>query len=156
VSTKTHWGFPTGYTCYMPCNTWQNAQRTSSVCTWNSASPIAQVVRRNTDLIKALLAQQRGHVGCIAAAYCKVPDVKYRPTDWLFWLTFLSSVASVLLYKCLNSTLNYARKSVASFLHNSSFFFVVKGSAADATDAPQPWGLLCNPVMMIVFFRFYL
>jgi hypothetical protein len=24
---------------------------------------------------------------------------------------------------------------------------VVKGPAADATDAPQPWGLLCNPVM---------
>jgi hypothetical protein len=24
---------------------------------------------------------------------------------------------------------------------------VVEGPAADATDAPQPWGLLCNPVM---------
>jgi hypothetical protein len=34
-------------------------------------------------------------------------------------------------------------------------FFVVKGPAADATDAPQPWGLLCNPVMkMISFFVF--
>jgi hypothetical protein len=32
---------------------------------------------------------------------------------------------------------------------------VVKGPAADATDAPQPWGLLCNPVMrMISFFIF--
>jgi hypothetical protein len=30
-----------------------------------------------------------------------------------------------------------------------------KGPTADATDAPQPWGLLCNPVMkMIRFFRF--
>jgi hypothetical protein len=29
----------------------------------------------------------------------------------------------------------------------SKFFLVVKGPAADATDAPQPWGLLCNPVM---------
>jgi hypothetical protein len=26
-------------------------------------------------------------------------------------------------------------------------FLVEKGPAADATDAPQPWGLLCNPVM---------
>jgi hypothetical protein len=37
------------------------------------------------------------------------------------------------------------------------FFLVVKGPAADATDAPQPGGLLCNPVvkmtmrMMIIF-----
>jgi hypothetical protein len=37
-------------------------------------------------------------------------------------------------------------------------FFVGKGPAADATDAPQPKGLLCNPVlkmkrkMMIIFF----
>jgi hypothetical protein len=34
--------------------------------------------------------------------------------------------------------------------------FVVKGPATDATDAPQPWGLLCNPVMkMISFFSFF-
>jgi hypothetical protein len=36
------------------------------------------------------------------------------------------------------------------------FFLVVKGPAADATDAPQPWGFLCNPVMkmtmMIILF----
>jgi hypothetical protein len=37
------------------------------------------------------------------------------------------------------------------------FFFVVKGPAAEATDAPQPYGLLCNPMMktkrkMISFF----
>jgi hypothetical protein len=25
--------------------------------------------------------------------------------------------------------------------------FLLKGAAADATDAPQPWGLLCNHVM---------
>ena len=31
----------------------------------------------------------------------------------------------------------------------STFFFAVKGPAADATDAPQPQGLLCNPVMKI-------
>jgi hypothetical protein len=31
-----------------------------------------------------------------------------------------------------------------------------EGPAADATDAPQPWGLLCNPVMKIIslFFAF--
>jgi hypothetical protein len=32
-------------------------------------------------------------------------------------------------------------------IKGSSFFLVVKGPAADATDAPQPWGFLCNPVM---------
>jgi hypothetical protein len=35
-----------------------------------------------------------------------------------------------------------------------AFFLVAKGPAADATDALQPWGLLCNPVMkmmMIIF-----
>jgi hypothetical protein len=31
-----------------------------------------------------------------------------------------------------------------------------KGPATDATDAPQPWGLLCNPVMkMISFLSFF-
>jgi hypothetical protein len=30
------------------------------------------------------------------------------------------------------------------------FFLVEKGPAADATDAPQPCGLLCNPVMMMM------
>jgi hypothetical protein len=34
-------------------------------------------------------------------------------------------------------------------------FFLEKGPAADATDAPQSWGWLCKPVMkMINFFRF--
>jgi hypothetical protein len=33
---------------------------------------------------------------------------------------------------------------------------MVKGPAEDATDAPQPWGLLCNPVMkMISSFSFF-
>jgi hypothetical protein len=33
---------------------------------------------------------------------------------------------------------------------------VVKGPAADASDAPQPPGLMCNPVMkMISFSRFF-
>jgi hypothetical protein len=35
--------------------------------------------------------------------------------------------------------------------------FFLKGPAACAREAPQPWGLLCNPVMkMICFFRFSL
>jgi hypothetical protein len=34
-------------------------------------------------------------------------------------------------------------------------FFVVKGPAADATDAPQPRGLLCNPVMKMISFFFF-
>jgi hypothetical protein len=29
---------------------------------------------------------------------------------------------------------------------------MVKGPAADATDAPQPWGFLCNPVMKMSIF----
>ena len=41
----------------------------------------------------------------------------------------------------------------------NAHFFVKKGTAAEATDAPQPEGLLCNPVMktkrnVIVFFYF--
>jgi hypothetical protein len=35
-------------------------------------------------------------------------------------------------------------------------FIFLKGPAADATDAPQPRGLLCNPVMkMISVFSFF-
>jgi hypothetical protein len=34
----------------------------------------------------------------------------------------------------------------------STLFFVEKGPAADATDAPQPWGLLCNPVLKMISF----
>jgi hypothetical protein len=36
--------------------------------------------------------------------------------------------------------------------YNTEIFFVVKGPAADTTDAPQPWGLLCNPVMTMIRF----
>jgi hypothetical protein len=37
----------------------------------------------------------------------------------------------------------------------ATFFFVVKGPAADATDAPQPLGLLCNPVMKMISVFFF-
>jgi hypothetical protein len=37
-----------------------------------------------------------------------------------------------------------------------NFCFMLKGPAANATDEPQPWGVLCNPVMKkINFFRFF-
>jgi hypothetical protein len=36
--------------------------------------------------------------------------------------------------------------------HPSSVFFVFKCPAADATGAPHPWGLLCNPVMSFFVF----
>jgi hypothetical protein len=46
--------------------------------------------------------------------------------------------------------------SYQSILSNWKFFFV-KGPAADATEAPQPWGLLWKPVMKAInvfsFFR---
>jgi hypothetical protein len=32
--------------------------------------------------------------------------------------------------------------------------FMMKGPAADATDAPQSWGLLCKPVMKMIIFSF--
>jgi hypothetical protein len=37
-----------------------------------------------------------------------------------------------------------------------SFFFVVKSPAADATDAPQPRGLLWNPMMKMINFLIFL
>jgi hypothetical protein len=38
---------------------------------------------------------------------------------------------------------------------NAMHFFCGKGPpAADATDAPQPWGLLCNPMMKMISFFF--
>jgi hypothetical protein len=42
------------------------------------------------------------------------------------------------------------------FLFRDSFFGGegVKGPAAEATDAPQPQGLLCNPVMKMINFFF--
>jgi hypothetical protein len=36
--------------------------------------------------------------------------------------------------------------------HTRTSFFVVKGPAVDATNAPQPSGLLCNPVIKMIRF----
>jgi hypothetical protein len=48
-------------------------------------------------------------------------------------------------------------KATRTLPKKTAFFLVVKGPPADATDALQPWGLLCNPVMkmkMIIFLSF--
>ena len=50
----------------------------------------------------------------------------------------------VSLFSCVSMCLNKIRH-----------FFMVKGPAADATDALQPWGLLCNNVMKISFFLIF-
>ena len=51
------------------------------------------------------------------------------------------------------------RQNVSTVRHlewDSIVCFMVKGPAADATDAPQPSGLLCNPVMKVIrFLTFY-
>ena len=52
------------------------------------------------------------------------------------------------------SKLNICRRRLACVVRWCSFFFVVKGPAADATNAPQPSGLLCNPVMKMINFFF--
>jgi hypothetical protein len=36
------------------------------------------------------------------------------------------------------------------------FFYMVKGPAADVTDAPQPKGFLCNPLMKMKTSSFFL
>jgi hypothetical protein len=40
--------------------------------------------------------------------------------------------------------------TLSTVRHLFSFLCVEKGAAADATDAPQPWGLLWNPVMKMI------
>jgi hypothetical protein len=45
-------------------------------------------------------------------------------------------------------------KQLLSSVFQTLFSLVVKSPAADATDAPQPRGLLCNPVMKMISFFF--
>jgi hypothetical protein len=53
-------------------------------------------------------------------------------------------------------TLVWTSNDPASYLRRPGLFFWVKGPVTDATDAPQPWGLLWNPVMkMISAFSFF-
>jgi hypothetical protein len=64
----------------------------------------------------------------------------------------ISRYSDLLVPKAPDSLLRHANTPVI-------FFLAVKGPAADATDAPQPCGLLCTPVMkmtvmMIIFVLF--
>jgi hypothetical protein len=56
------------------------------------------------------------------------------------------------------STLYITERIVTEIAHLIRILGVgVKGPAADATDAPQPLGFLCNPMMKIIsLFRFCL
>jgi hypothetical protein len=61
-----------------------------------------------------------------------------------------SEAVTIIRFICIRILLGYV-------VH---FLLVEKGPAAEATDAPQPSGLLCNPVMkmerkMISFFLFF-
>ena len=52
----------------------------------------------------------------------------------------------------INLSLNMLPSQSSPYVNKICVFLVVKGPAADATEAPQPSGLLCNPVMMIISF----
>jgi hypothetical protein len=52
---------------------------------------------------------------------------------------FKTSTDSVDIFRCV-------------YHFSSHIIFFVKGPAAHATDPPQPWGLLCNPVMKTINF----
>jgi hypothetical protein len=41
-------------------------------------------------------------------------------------------------------------------MSSQRIIFVVKGPAAEATDAPHPLGLLCNPVIKMISFSFFI
>jgi hypothetical protein len=69
----------------------------------------------------------------------KLKSDTHRPT----WLIFVLLVSLLL----------FAPYVMCNYI---LLWFVVKGPAAEATDAPQPWGLLCNPIMnMISFFSVF-
>jgi hypothetical protein len=64
---------------------------------------------------------------------------------------YCAHVASVRYYhKTRGSALRKPRFIAGSQVpRNDKVQFMVKGPAADATDAPQPYGLLCDPVMKV-------
>ena len=59
-----------------------------------------------------------------------------------FWLQFFVYVSSP-------PTINRICPAHLTPFLCDHLLFLMKGPAADATDAPQPSGLLCNPVMML-------
>jgi hypothetical protein len=65
------------------------------------------------------------------------------------------------IYVCGCTVSSYLRKIrlAPAFAARNSCVFFVKGPAAEATDAPHPWGLLCNPVKKMIknfLFSFFL
>jgi hypothetical protein len=74
------------------------------------------------------------------------------------YVTFTDNLPHVIISFCYNYSsfpfFGCDRRSLYSS-GLAQFLFVVKGPAADATDAPQPSGLLCSSVLkMISFFVF--
>jgi hypothetical protein len=62
-------------------------------------------------------------------------------------------------FRCVDilATLSYGDSNINPFRNHLNLgLFFVKGPAADATDAPQPRGLLCNPVMKMINLFFFL
>jgi hypothetical protein len=83
-------------------------------------------------------------------------DIWYRGTDTSGSGAQTHMVQGHTEIKKTKSYVHASRKCVVTC--STSLFFCVKGPAADATDAPQPYGLLCNPVMKIKddqVFHFY-
>jgi hypothetical protein len=83
------------------------------------------------------------------------------------WRTAWTTARRTLTIRFRNAHLSVYSEVRTEFLNiiqnnimfQTVFLLVVKGPAADATDAPQPWGLLCNPMMkvtmkMIIFCPF--
>jgi hypothetical protein len=79
------------------------------------------------------------------ASNLRGPRPKLWPRNWLQWLMFLWFFM-VPPGKCSV----YCLKLGSNYFFQFIVFLVVKGPAADATDAPQPWGFLCNPVMKMM------
>jgi hypothetical protein len=73
----------------------------------------------------------------------------------VFWVSVqLLSETFLILRRTQRDIINVHRSSCKVPLLLSDLFSVVKGPAADTTDAQQPSGLLCNRVMKMTSFSF--